>query len=206
MPGRMSGVVELPELLVPDAAAWRAWLDVHEGAGNGVWLVLTRKRADAAGLSYDDALDEALCSGWIDGQLRGRDESTFFLRFTPRRRRSPWSFRNTQLVARLAQAGRMRPRGLAEVAAAQADGRWEAAYGGQETAVPDDLLRALAGRPRAQEQFDILTKSNRDAIVYQVATARRPETRARRIRQFVEMLEQGRTPLPQRRSLSGEAD
>lgn len=198
-------MVHQPELLMPDAAAWRAWLDEHESTSDGVWLVLTRKDA-GPGLTYEAALDEALCSGWIDGQLRGRDDATFYLRFTPRRRRSPWSWRNTQRVAGLAQSGRMRPRGLTEVAAAKADGRWEAAYGQGETAIPDDLRRALATQPRAQELFEILTKSNRDAIVYQVTTARRPETRARRVRQFVDMLERGQTPFPQRRTLPSDSD
>lgn len=199
-------MADQPELLMPDATAWRAWLDGHESASDGVWLVLTRKDAAGAGLTYEDALDEALCSGWIDGQLRGRDDATFFVRFTPRRRRSLWSWRNTQRVARLAQAGRMRPRGLAEVAAAKADGRWEAAYGQVETAIPDDLRLALATQPRAQELFEILTKSNRDAIMYQITTARRPQTRARRVRQFVDMLERGQTPYPQRRTLSSDSD
>lgn len=125
---------QLPDpLVVRDARAWRQWLDANETASDGVWLLLAKKGATTpTSLSYQQALLEALCSGWIDGQRRARDEATFMQRFTPRRRRSIWSARNVGLVAQLIDEGRMRPRGLAEVDAAKADGRWERAYSGPQ--------------------------------------------------------------------------
>jgi uncharacterized protein YdeI (YjbR/CyaY-like superfamily) len=153
-------------------------------------------------LIYDQALDEALCHGWIDGQSRRRDEATYRQRFTPRRLRSPWSERNVGIIARLVAEGRMHAAGTAEVARARADGRWEAAYAGQAgIAMPADLVAALAAQPRAQAMFDILTSQNRYAVLYRLETARRPETRARRLEQFVAMLGRGETIHPQRRIL-----
>ncbi|MFG2052523.1 YdeI family protein [Micromonospora sp. NPDC048930] len=194
---------EPPELVVPDADAWRAWLAAHHADPTGVWLVLAKRGTIApTRLGYDEALEEALCHGWIDGQVRRRDEGTYRQRFTPRRARSPWSARNVGLVARLTDEGRMHPAGLAEVDRARADGRWDAAYAGQSTAEPpEDLLAALAAEPRARRMFDILTAQNRYAVIYRVTSAKRPETRGRRIAQFVEMLARGETPHPQRRTL-----
>ena len=191
---------EPPELLVADAAAWRRWLDEHhDTTPGGVWLVLRRPGAAApTRLAYAEALDEALCQGWIDGGLRKRDDATHRVRFTPRRSRGPWSRRNVQNAERLLAEGRMRPAGLAEVERARADGRWERAYGGDVPAtVPDDLRTALQASPRAQATWDVLTPTNRHAIVFHVGEARRAGTRARRIRQFVEMLARGETPMPQ---------
>ncbi|MBD3778267.1 MAG: hypothetical protein IE923_03250, partial [Micrococcales bacterium] len=138
-------------MTVPDVAAWRAWLDAHEADSDGVWLVLAKKGVtDPTSLTYAEALDEALCSGWIDGQRRGGDATTFRQRFVPRRARSLWSQRNVQHVARLVAEGRMRERGQAEVDRARADGRWERAYAGQASAeVPADLLAALDAVPGA---------------------------------------------------------
>ncbi|MEV1331328.1 YdeI/OmpD-associated family protein [Micromonospora costi] len=194
---------ELPELLVPDARAWRDWLAEHHGDPQGVWLVLAKRGADApTTLTYDEALDEALCHGWIDGQVRGGDAATYRQRFTPRRPRSPWSARNVGIVSRLVEEGRMHPAGVAEVERARADGRWDAAYAGQAAAtVPDDLADALAASPRAQRMFAILTAQNRYAVVYRVTSAKRAETRQRRIAQFVDMLARGETIYPQRRRL-----
>ncbi|WP_406108152.1 YdeI family protein [Micromonospora globbae] len=194
---------DLPELLVPDVTAWRDWLAEHHGNPRGVWLVLAKRNADApTTLTYDEALEEALCHGWIDGQVRGGDEATYRQRFTPRRPRSPWSARNVGIASRLLEAGRMHPAGVAEVERAKADGRWDAAYAGQATAtVPADLAAALAAVPRAQRMFDILTGQNRYAIVYRVTSAKRAETRQRRIAQFVDMLARGETIYPQRRTL-----
>ncbi|MFC0509019.1 YdeI/OmpD-associated family protein [Micromonospora costi] len=194
---------ELPELLVPDARAWRDWLAEHHGDPQGVWLVLAKRGADApTTLTYDEALDEALCHGWIDGQVRGGDAGTYRQRFTPRRPRSPWSARNVGIVSRLLEEGRMHPAGVAEVERARADGRWDAAYAGQAAAtVPDDLADALAASPRAQRMFAILTAQNRYAVVYRVTSAKRAETRQRRIAQFVDMLARGETIYPQRRRL-----
>ncbi|SCF20964.1 Uncharacterized conserved protein YdeI, YjbR/CyaY-like superfamily, DUF1801 family [Micromonospora viridifaciens] len=194
---------EPPELIVADAAAWRRWLRAHHADPNGVWLVLAKRgSAGPTTLDYDQALDEALCHGWIDGQVKSRDEHTYRQRFTPRRARSPWSARNVGIVARLLAEGRMHPAGLAEVERAKADGRWDAAYAGQATAeVPEDLAAALAAEPRARAMFDILTARNRYAILHRLATARRADTRQRRLAQFVAMLARGETLYPQRRTL-----
>ena len=189
-----------PELTVADVDAWRAWLADHVDEQAGVWLVLAKKgTTDPTRLRYDEALEEALCQGWIDGQVRSRDEATYRQRFTPRRTRSLWSRRNVGIVGRLTAEGRMRPAGLAEVARAQADGRWDAAYSGPATMeVPADLAAALAADPAAQALFDVLSGQNRYAILHRVTTAVRPETRARRIEQLVAQLARGETPYPQR--------
>ena len=152
----------LDELLLPDAAAWRAWLADNHASSPGVWLVLHKKGGTATTLTYAEALDEALCFGWIDGQSRPRDGESWFQRMTPRRPRSVWSARNVGHVARLEEEGRMREAGRAQVRAAQADGRWDIAYGGSASAtVPDDLAAAIAAEPRAQAWFDVLTSTNR---------------------------------------------
>jgi uncharacterized protein YdeI (YjbR/CyaY-like superfamily) len=189
--------VELPELIVVDAPAWRAWLgERHESAG--VWLVLAKKgTVDPTSLTYDQALEEALCHGWIDGQVGRRDERTYRQRFTPRRARSSWSQRNTALAERLLAEGRMHAAGIAEVERAKSDGRWDAAYAGPASIeVPPDLAAALAAEPKALALFEALTGQNRYAILYRIATAKRAETRARRIEQFVAMLARGETVYP----------
>jgi uncharacterized protein YdeI (YjbR/CyaY-like superfamily) len=194
---------ELTELIVADAAAWRGWLGEHHADPAGVWLVLAKKTTtDPTSLTYDQALDEALCHGWIDGQVRSRNETTFRQRFTPRRARSPWSKRNVGIIERLLAEGRMHAAGLVAVEQAKADGRWEAAYAGQATMeVPPDLGAALAAEPRAQAMFDILTSQNRYAVLYRIQSGKRADTRARRIDQFVAMLARGETIHPQSRSL-----
>lgn len=192
---------ELPELTVDDADAWRAWLGANHADSPGAWLVLAKKGTTRpTSLRYDEALDEALCHGWIDGQVRRGDELTYRQRFTPRRPRSAWSQRNIGLIDRLVSEGRMQPAGINEVRRAQADGRWKAAYAGPANAeVPTDLAAALAAKPAAQAMFATLTSQNRFAIIYRVGTAQRPETRARRIEQLVDTLARGETPDPQRR-------
>jgi len=194
---------DLPELTLADAAAWRAWLHSHHGDQRGVWLVLAKKgTTDPTSLSYDQALDEALCFGWIDGQVRSRDEGTYYQRMTPRRSRSPWSARNVTIIARLSAEGRMQPPGVAEVERAKADGRWDVAYAGPASIeVPADLTAALAAESRAQAMFDVLTSQNRYAILHRIGQAKRADTRARRIEQFVAMLARGETFYPQRRTL-----
>lgn len=196
----------LPELVVADAAAWRTWLSEHGDDSSGVWLVLAKKgTTEPTTLSYDQALEEALCQGWIDGQLQRRDQHTYRQRFTPRRAGSAWSRRNTGIVERLASEGRMQPAGLAAVAQARADGRWQAAYAGPAAIeIPDDLAAALAADPAAQAMFTTLSSQNRYAITYRVQTAKRAETRARRIAQYTEMLARGETIYPQKRA-SGES-
>ena len=190
-----------PHLIVRDAAAWRTWLAENVDERAGVWLVLAKKgTTDPTSLSYAAALEEALCHGWIDGQARRRDEGTYVQRFTPRRRRSMWSQRNVGIVERLTAEGRMHPQGLSEVARAKADGRWEVAYAGPATAeIPADLTEALAARPEAQAMFENLTSQNRFAMLHRLGAAKRPETRARRIEQYVDMLARGETFYPQRK-------
>jgi uncharacterized protein YdeI (YjbR/CyaY-like superfamily) len=194
--------VELPELIVRDAAAWRAWLAEHHADPTGVWLVLAKKGTkNPTGLTYDQALEEALCHGWIDGQAGRRDEATYRQRFTPRRKRSAWSKRNTGIAERLHAEGRMHPAGQAEVERAKADGRWGAAYAGQASIeLPPDLAEALAAEPKAQAMFEALNSQNRYAVLYRITTAKRSDTRARRIKQFVAMLARGETVYPQKRS------
>jgi uncharacterized protein YdeI (YjbR/CyaY-like superfamily) len=195
--------VDPPELVLRDAAAWRRWLGTHYREEAGVWLVLAKKGTTTpTRLTYDEALEEALCHGWIDGQVRRRDESTYRQRFTPRRARSPWSQRNVGIATRLLAEGRMHDAGIAEVERAKADGRWDAAYAGQAGIdVPPDLAAALAAEPRAHAMFEILTSQNRYAVLYRIESAKRADTRARRIAQFVEMLARGETVYPQRRTL-----
>lgn len=195
---------ELPDLVVADRDSWREWLAAHHDSSPGVWLVLAKKgTTDPTSLSYDQALDEALCQGWIDGQVRRRDEGTYSERFTPRRARSQWSARNVGIVSELVGQRRMRPAGMSQVERAKADGRWDAAYAGQGSIeVPADLDAALTAAPRARAMFEILTSQNRYAVLYRIDSAKRADTRARRIEQFVAMLEQGETIYPQRRTLS----
>lgn len=183
-----------------DVAAWRAWLAANHAASSGVRLVLAKKgTTEPTRLTYDDALLEALCYGWIDGQLTRGDTSTYRVRFTPRRARSAWSQRNVETAERLIAEKRMQPAGLVEVERAKADGRWHRAYAGSASIdVPDDLRDALAASPPAQAMWDALTRTNRYAVLYRVHEAKRTETRARRIQQFVEMLARGDTPHPQK--------
>ncbi|MER7246811.1 YdeI/OmpD-associated family protein [Kribbella sp. NPDC000426] len=191
------------ELIVVDAGAWLAWLRENHETSDGVWLVLAKKNVTTpTSLTYDQALEEALCHGWIDGQRKSRDEQTFVQRYTPRRARSMWSKRNVDLVARMEEAGRMRPAGRAEIERAKSDGRWDKAYDASSTQqVPDDLAAALAAEPRAQAMFEILTSANRFAVVFRVNDAKKPETRAKRITQYVEQLARGETIYPQKRTL-----
>ncbi len=192
---------ETPELLVAGVAQWRAWLADNHATSTGVRLVLAKKGvAGPTTLTYVDALPEALCYGWIDGHLTRGDRATYYVRFTPRRARSPWSQRNVQTAERLIAQGRMQPAGLAEVERAKADGRWQSAYSGSASLViPDDLLDALAASPGAQRMWEVLTRTNKYAVVYRVREAKRAETRARRIQQYVDMLARGDTPHPQKR-------
>ncbi len=196
---------ELPQLIVADAAAWQTWLAGPHEDPPGVWLILAKKgTTEPTRLTYDQALEEALCHGWIDGQALRRDETTYLQRFTPRRARSPWSRRNVGIVARLVAEGRMQPAGQAEVTRAKQDGRWDAAYAGPASIeVPAELTAALAAEPRAQAMFDILTSQNRYAVLHRIDAAKRADTRARLIAQFVATLERGETAYPQKRTLGG---
>jgi uncharacterized protein YdeI (YjbR/CyaY-like superfamily) len=192
---------ELPQLTVAGASAWRKWLAANHGDAPGVWLVLAKKgTTEPTSLTYDQALEEALCHGWIDGQTARRDEGTYRQRFTPRRARSAWSKRNVGIVGQLRKEGRMQAAGLAAVAAAKRDGRWDAAYAGSASIeVPEDLAKALDAEPKARAMFEILTSQNRYAILYRTTSVKRAETRARNIERFVAMLARGETIHPQRR-------
>ena len=192
---------ELPELLVPDAAAWSQWLAGNHTSSSGVWLRLAKKgTTKPTRLAYEEALDEALCHGWIDGQLRRHDEGTYRQRFTPRRRRSTWSQRNVARVERLTVEARMLPAGLAAFEQAMADGRIARAYPGQAAIdVPEDLAAALRANPAAVAMFETLSSQNRYSVLLRIHNASRPETRARRIERSVELLSRGETPHPQSR-------
>ena len=188
-----------PLLTLADTAAWRAWLDAHEDDSDGVWLVLAKKgTVEPTTLNYAEALEEALCSGWIDGQKGRIDDATFRQRFTPRRRASMWSQRNIGIVAELIAAGRMRPRGQAEIDRAQADGRWDRAYAGAANAeTPDDLAAALAASERAAATYASLNGANRYAVLHRLMTASNATTRGNRLARILTMLENGETPHPQ---------
>jgi uncharacterized protein YdeI (YjbR/CyaY-like superfamily) len=187
------------ELIVADAAAWRAWLDANEDASDGVWLVLAKKgTTEPTSLSYAQAVDEALCSGWIDGQKRSRDETTFVERFTPRRSASLWSQRNIGLVEALIAEGRMRARGHAEIERAKSDGRWERAYASSRTAaIPEDLAAALEVSTAAAATFATLNAANRYSVIHRIITAPSATSRGNRLAKLIGMLEAGETPHPQ---------
>jgi uncharacterized protein YdeI (YjbR/CyaY-like superfamily) len=188
---------ELPVELFPDATAWETWLGDHHASSRGVWLRLAKKGSGLHSVSYAEALDAALCFGWIDGQKRSYDARSWLQKFTPRGRKSVWSRVNRDKVAALTDAGRMRPAGEAAVEAARADGRWDAAYDPPSTAtVPDDLAAALEASPEAAAFFATLNSANRYAILWRIQTAKRAETRARNIAKFVAMLERGETLHP----------
>jgi uncharacterized protein YdeI (YjbR/CyaY-like superfamily) len=185
---------DLPVLPFASAAAFEAWLEAEHGSADGVWIKMAKRTSGIPSVTWAEAVPIALCFGWIDGQRRGLDETWFLQRFTPRKQRSRWSKINTEHVLRLIAEGRVRPAGLAQVEAARADGRWAAAYDGQRIATaPPDLQAALDANPAAAAFFATLRGANRYAVIYRVQDARRPETRARRIARFVDMLARGET-------------
>jgi len=190
---------ETPVLTVADARAWSEWLKNQGRQAEGVWLILAKKgTTDPTTLTYEEALEEAICHGWVDGQLAKGDERTFRRRFTPRRS-GAWSKRNVAIATRLIEEGRMHRTGLVAVEQAKADGRWDRAYAGQATMeVPSDLAAALTATPPAKAMFERLSSANRYSVLYRVTTAKRAETRQRRIEQFVAMLARGETIHPQR--------
>jgi uncharacterized protein YdeI (YjbR/CyaY-like superfamily) len=183
---------DLPILLFATTQELEAWLEENHGGAKGLWLKIAKKGSGVESVDYAQALELALCFGWIDSQKRGLDESFFLQRFTPRRPRGKWSQINRAKAEELIAAGAMRPTGLAEVEAAKADGRWDAAYAGQRAAtVPDDLKHELDRNKTAAEFFAKLDSANRYAILYRLQEAKKPETRERRLRKFVAMLERG---------------
>ncbi|WP_443461034.1 YdeI/OmpD-associated family protein [Glutamicibacter arilaitensis] len=177
-------------LILKDVAFWRGWLDENEETSDGVCLLVAKKgTTEPSSLMVADALQEALCSGWIDGQRRSRDETTFLQRYTPRRKASVWSEKITQFVAALIEQGRMRPRGRAEIDKAKDDGRWDRAYQGQATAhVPEDLQRALDAHPTAKAAFEALKSQPHYHILHQLMIATTETTRANRIAKFITRL------------------
>ena len=185
-----------PELsIIPfaSAGAWGAWLEENHATSDGLWLKFARKGSGIESVSFAEALNVALCYGWIDSQANGFDDHYWLQRFTPRRPRSKWSKRNRDKATRLIAEGRMKPAGLREVERARADGRWDAAYDPQSTAtVPADLRRELEKDVEASEFFATLDSANRYAILHRIQDARRPETRARRIEKYVAMLHEGK--------------
>ncbi|MFB7777009.1 YdeI/OmpD-associated family protein [Streptomyces bauhiniae] len=183
---------DLETVAFASAEAFEAWLGENHAVSSGIWLKLRKKGPGIVALDYAQALDVALCYGWIDGQKAKWDDQWWLQRFTPRTPRSKWSKINRNKVAALVAQGRMRPPGQAEIDRAKADGRWEAAYDSAKTAtVPADLLAALTAVPAAAESFEQLDRQNRYAILYRVQEAKKPETRARRIEKFVAMLAKG---------------
>lgn len=186
-------MADTPEIASFDSAdAFESWLARNHDSSPGLWLKLRKKTPGLVTLDYAQALDVALCYGWIDGQKRALDDAFWLQRFTPRRARSRWSKINCAKATTLIEQDRMRPPGLAEVERAKADGRWENAYAGARSAqVPEDLAEALAANPAAAKFFETLDKQNRYAILYRVQEAKKPETRLRRIEKFVTMLAEG---------------
>jgi uncharacterized protein YdeI (YjbR/CyaY-like superfamily) len=181
---------ELPIMLFEDQAAWAVWLEQHHTVSRGVWLRHAKKAADLTSVSYAEALDTALCYGWIDGQKKSYDDSSWLQKWTPRGARSIWSKINREKALKLIESGAMQPAGLAHVERAKQDGRWEAAYDSHSSAtVPDDFQAALDGNAAAKAFFATLNSTNRYAILFRIQTAKKPETRAKRIGDFIGMLE-----------------
>ncbi len=190
----MTAAQDLPIVEAADRQRWRSWLEANHASSGGAWLKFAKKGSPTATVSYAEALEEALCYGWIDGQVRRFDEHFYLQRFTPRRARSKWSENNREKATRLIADGRMKPAGLAQVEAARGDGRWDAAYPAQGSAtVPEDFQRALDQNPGAQAFFATLTGSARYAFLYRLHHVARPEARAKRIAGYIEALSAGRT-------------
>lgn len=185
----MKNAEHSPIMLCSDQQAWENWLKEHHTETEGIWLKLAKKGAPATSISYAEALECALCYGWIDGQKASYDEQYWLQKFTPRRPRSIWSKVNCAKATELIEMGKMQPTGLRQVELAKADGRWERAYDGQgKIAVPDDFQCELDKNPRAQAFFDTLNSVNRYAILFRIQAAKKLETRAARIQKFIEML------------------
>ena len=190
----MTTLTELPTLLFESKKKFAGWLAKNHDKSAGVWLKIAKKATGISTVSYAEALDVALCYGWIDGQRNSFDENYFLQKFTPRRPKSIWSKINVEKVAGLIASGEMKPAGLKAVEAAKQDGRWDAAYASQKTiVVPADFQSALEKNRKAKAFFETLTGSRRYAFLFRIETAKKAETRGKRIRQFVEMLEKGKT-------------
>lgn len=171
---------------------WSTWLDENHSQSNGVWVRLFKKDSGVATVTYAEALDEALCYGWIDGQLEKYDEKSWLRKFTPRRPKSVWSKKNIEHIDRLTRAGKIKPSGLKEVEAAKADGRWQRAYDSPSAMqVPEDFLKELSKNKKAKAFFETLNKANTYAIAWRLQTAKTSETRAKRMKTILEMLKRG---------------
>ena len=193
-----------PTTRFKNAKAFETWLKKHHATADGLWLQIAKQGADEPSVTYAEAVEVALCWGWIDGQKQGLDDQSFLQRFTPRRPRSVWSKINVDKAAALIEAGRMQPPGLAQIEAAKADGRWARAYDGARTAaVPEDFLAALQAAPKARAFFATIDAANRYAVLWRIQTAVRPETRASRIARLVDMLGRGETIHPSKASAQG---
>ena len=185
----MTARKDLPTIPFASPEAWESWLSENHDTSDGLWLKIAKKASGIASVTYAEALDVALCYGWIDGQKGKFDEDYYLQRFTPRRPRSKWSQVNREKVAKLIEEGRMKPAGMGEIERARADGRWNAAYASQSKAtVPEDLQQELDGNPKAAAFFASLNSTNRYAILYQIEDAKKPETRMRRIEKYMTML------------------
>jgi len=179
-------------IMFPDGAAFERWMKEHHASSPGLWLNFAKKNSALESVYYPEALEIALCYGWIDGQARSLDELSYLQKFTPRRARSIWSKINRVKVEKLIEAGRMQPAGLAEIERAKADGRWDQAYDSPSTAsVPDDLAEELRKNKPAGEFFASLNSTNRYAILWRLQTAKKPETRRARMEKILGMLERG---------------
>ena len=188
----MTTAKELPLLPFASASLWEQWLAEYHAQLDGVWIKVAKKASGIASVTHDEALDVALCYGWIDGQRKTYDSQFFLQKFTPRRPKSLWSKRNVAKVANLTAAGKMQPSGLAEVEAAKRDGRWEAAYDSPKNmAVPEDFLKALEENKQALAFYKTLSKSSVYTIAWRLKTAKKPETRRRRFDALLTMLERG---------------
>jgi len=182
--------IDLPMRLFKDHAAWEAWLAKNHAKSPGLWLRIAKAASNMKSVSYAEAVDVALCYGWIDGHKKAFDEDTWIQRFTPRGKRSMWSKINREKAQRLIESGRMQSPGLDAIARAKESGHWESAYDSHRTAtVPEDFQRALDAHPKAKKFFATISSTNRYAILYRIQTAKRAETRVRRIEQFIAMLE-----------------
>ena len=188
---------DYPELPFDSAESWDRWLAENHESARGVWAMLAKKASGVPTVTYPEVLDIAISYGWIDGQRKALDDTYFLQKFTPRGPRSKWSKINCDKATRMIESGEMKPAGMREVERAKADGRWDAAYASQRTmSVPEDLQHALDANPAAREFFGTLNSQNRYAVLYRVHDAKRPETRARRIAQFVDMLARGEKLYP----------
>ena len=188
---------ELPVMLFEHKRDWETWLDKNHATSKGVWLQIAKKASGIQSVTIDEALEVALCYGWIDGQRKPQDENLYLQKYTPRGAKSIWSKINTEKVEKLIERGLMKPAGLKAIESAKQDGRWQAAYDSFSRAtVPDDFQAELDKHPQAQAFFATLNQQNRYAILFRIQTAKKPETRAKRIQQFIDMLERNEKLYP----------